>query len=144
MTKRLNRELSWINFNTRVLEEGLRKDLPPLERFRFLSIVSSNFDEFFMIRIAGMKRALAAGGENPEEPAKVLEDAATMIRSCFSRINLCLEKEVFPALAKDGLELRRPPFTPDEASYLKPLFMREILPVLTPLRMRQVTLNRFL
>ncbi|MCL1814714.1 MAG: polyphosphate kinase 1 [Treponema sp.] len=133
MTERLDRELSWINFNSRVLEEGLRRDLPPLERFRFLSIVSSNFDEFFMVRIAGLKQALAENGDG--NPAQVLQEAAQMIRTCYAKLYQCLDEEVFPALAAGGLELRRPPFTPDEIGYLKPLFMQEILPVLTPLRL---------
>ena len=55
-----SRNLSWIDFNERVLKEGLRKDLPLLERLRFLSIVSSNFDEFFMVRVATVKRMLKA------------------------------------------------------------------------------------
>ena len=131
MTKRLDRELSWINYNSRVLEEGLRKDLPPLDRFRFLSIASSNFDEFFMVRIAGLKRAITA--ENGKT-RQILRDASEMIRSCYAKIYRCLKKELFPALSEGGLEFRRPPFTPDETAYLKPFFMREIFPVLTPLR----------
>ena len=53
-----DRELSWLDFNERVLAEALRQDLPPLERYKFLTIVSSNFDEFFMVRMAAMKRAI--------------------------------------------------------------------------------------
>ncbi|MDR2072800.1 MAG: polyphosphate kinase 1 [Spirochaetaceae bacterium] len=134
--RRFNRELSWIHYNNRILEEGLRRDLPPLERFRFLSIVSSNCDEFFMIRIAALKRARTL--EPPEGMAytaeEILDTAAGMTRSMLTRLYGCLEAEIFPALAAGGLELRRPPFTAEESSYLKPLFMREILSTLTPLR----------
>ncbi|GHV85966.1 polyphosphate kinase [Spirochaetia bacterium] len=140
MTEQLNRELSWINYNSRILEEGLRSDLAPLERFRFLSIVSSNFDEFFMVRIAALKRAVLNRDINErfnskeEDPAAVLKKTAAKIRPMLTRLYRCLEEEIFPALAQGGLKLRRPPFTPDETGYLKPLFMREILPALTPLR----------
>ncbi|MDR2701432.1 MAG: polyphosphate kinase 1 [Spirochaetaceae bacterium] len=149
MTERLDRELSWINYNNRILEEGLRKDLPPLARFRFLSIVSSNFDEFFMVRIAALKRVVleraalsktAFQGNAPERgeraagPAQLLDTAVEMIRPLYDKLYNCLNEEIFPALASGGLELRRPPFTHDETGYLKPLFMREIFPALTPLR----------
>ncbi|MDR2210246.1 MAG: polyphosphate kinase 1 [Spirochaetaceae bacterium] len=132
-----NRELSWINYNNRILEEGLRQDLPPLERFRFFSIVSSNWDEFFMVRVAALKRALSAdgtAGATEKDSEEVLTAAADMIRSMLARLYRCLAGEIFPALAAGGLELRRPPFTAEESSYLKPLFMREILSTLTPLR----------
>ena len=56
--KFINRELSWLEFNARVLKQGLRKELPLLERLQFLSIVSSNFDEFFQVRVAATKRML--------------------------------------------------------------------------------------
>lgn len=134
MKNRLDRELSWINYNSRVLEEGLRNDLPALDRFRFLSIVSSNFDEFFMVRIAALKRAIAENPDSSENSVLLLNSAMEMIRPLFAKLYKCLDKDIFPGLAKGGLELRRPPFSPDETGYLKPLFMREILPVLTPLR----------
>ncbi|MDR0600321.1 MAG: polyphosphate kinase 1 [Treponema sp.] len=130
----LDRELSWIHYNKRILEEGLRQDLPPLERFRFLSVVSSNFDEFFMVRVAALKRLFAAGGAGGEEAGKTLQAAAGMIRPMAAGLYRCLGEEIFPALARGGLERRTPPLSHDETSFLKPLFIREILPVLTPLR----------
>jgi polyphosphate kinase len=140
MTARVNRELSWINYNNRILEEALRKDLPPLEKFRFLSIVSSNFDEFFMVRVAALKRAVSQGnggrinGTDTAESGALLKTISVMTRPMLTKLYDCLEGEIFPALARGGLEMRRPPFTPDETGYLKSLFMREILPALTPLR----------
>jgi polyphosphate kinase len=135
----LNRELSWIDFNNRVLEEGLRKDLPPLERFRFLSIVSANFDDFFMIRVAALKRVIRGGkyrdpsGLTAEEQ---LNAAAEKIRSMFRRLYECLEQEIFPALTQGGLELLRPgSYSRPQGDYLKSFFSREILPILTPLRL---------
>ncbi|MDR1099680.1 MAG: polyphosphate kinase 1, partial [Treponema sp.] len=134
-----NRDLSWIDFNRRVLEEGLRRELAPLERFRFLSIVSSNFDEFFMIRVAAVKRALRSGGNNPDPsglgPAEQLKKIAEKARSIISRQYACLLDEIFPALAQGGLELVRPDsYTRPRMEYLESFFMTQIYPILTPLR----------
>jgi polyphosphate kinase len=136
MSVYLNRELSWIEFNSRVLAEGLRKDLPPLERFRFLSIVSSNFDEFFMVRMAGLKRAL--GSHAPDlsgmSPGEQFAAASAKIRPLLCELYQCLNGEIFPALASGGLEYIRPPYNDKDGEYLATYFMKEILPVLTPLR----------
>jgi polyphosphate kinase len=148
-----NRDLSWIDFNERVLEEGLRQDLPPLDRFRFLSIVSSNFDEFFMVRVAGLKRAYrAGGGPDPAglSPARQLAAISEKVRGILRRQYRCLEQEVFPALARGGLEFLRPDaYTLPLMDYLESFFMREVYPVLTPLRLEEEELfpaigNRFL
>jgi polyphosphate kinase len=135
----INRDLSWIDFNARVLEEGLRKDLPPLERFRFLSIVSSNLDEFFMVRVAAIKRAIRAAGGGLDPSGLDMRD---LLKRCAEKIRLiidlqyrCLEEEVFPALAGGGLVLARPEdWTPEQRDYLESFFMNEVYPVLTPLR----------
>jgi polyphosphate kinase len=134
-----NRDLSWIDFNLRVLEEGLRKDLPPLERFRFLSIVSSNLDEFFMVRVAAVKRALRSGGNSPDPsglgPGEQLKEISEKVRSLMSRQYACLLDEVFPELAKGGLVLARPKtYTRSQKEYLESFFMGRIYPILTPLR----------
>ncbi|GHU46719.1 RNA degradosome polyphosphate kinase [Spirochaetia bacterium] len=134
-----NRELSWIDFNRRVLEEGLRKDLPPLERFRFLSIVSSNFDEFFMIRIAAIKQAIHSGKQTADISGlsldKQLKLASSKIRTIFAELYRCLQEEILPALALGGIAIIRPQFySAAQRSYLESLFMSEIFPVLTPLR----------
>ena len=133
-----NRELSWIDFNERVLEEGLRKDLPPLERFKYLSIVSSNFDEFFMVRVAAIKRAQIAGGGKDLSglsPADLLGRISRKARSIFVRQYNALLNEVLPALARGGVSLQRPLYwTAFHRDYLESVFMREIYPLLTPLR----------
>ncbi|MDR1972644.1 MAG: polyphosphate kinase 1 [Treponema sp.] len=133
-----NRDLSWIDFNSRVLEEGLRKELPPLERFRFLSIVSSNFDEFFMVRVAAMKRALRnGGGPDPSglSPAEQLRRTSERVRAVIRRQYACLMEEVLPALARGGLKLLRPEsYTKAHRDYLESYFLSRIYPILTPLR----------
>jgi polyphosphate kinase len=123
----LNRELSWIDFNRRVLEEGLRSDLPPLERFRFLSIVSSNFDEFFMVRMAAMKEAGLTS---------LLHEAGVKVHALIAAQYRCLQEEIFPALQKNGIFLLRPEeLDAEQSAYLKQYFFREIYPLLTPLRL---------
>jgi len=144
----LSRDISWVDFNERVLKEGLRKDMPLLERLRFLSIVSSNFDEFFMVRVAALKRmqksgkaALAAHavmssdpcGLTPEQQLKTISKKA---HSIMNRQYECLSKEIFPGLTKNGLSF----LTPDSCSvsqldFLNSYFIAQIYPVLTPLRM---------
>ncbi|MDR2747144.1 MAG: polyphosphate kinase 1 [Treponema sp.] len=137
MGQYFNRDLSWIDFNSRVMEEGLRKELP-LERFRFLSIVSSNFDEFFMVRVAGLKRALrSGGGPDPSglSPAEQLREISTKVRSVIEKQYACLTAEVLPALDRGGLELLRPAsYNKAQREYLESYFFSQVYPILTPLR----------
>jgi polyphosphate kinase len=109
-----------------------------------LSIVSSNFDEFFMVRVAAMKRAfLGRSGSSPEDPGflsakEQLTQGVAKIRSIIQRQYTCLEEEVFPALAQGGLELLKPPeYTPAHWEYLDAFFMQDIYPLLTPLRIEE-------
>jgi len=140
-----NRDISWVDFNGRVLEEGLRKDLPLFERFRFLSIVSSNFDEFFMVRVAAIKRAKQSVNAplllpDPAEdagpgPAEQLKIISRKVHAMYGRLYSCLMDEIFPGLAKNGLKLVSPDtYTVPQMDYLESFFIREIYPVLTPLR----------
>jgi polyphosphate kinase len=136
-----NRDLSWIDFNERVLEEGLRGDLPPLERFWFLSILSANFDEFFMVRVAGMKRALRSGaGADPSGISLdgLLSKTAEKVRSITERQYRCLLDEIFPLLSRGGLELLRPgTYSISQMDYLETFFLGQVYPVLTPLRIEK-------
>ncbi|MDR1444270.1 MAG: polyphosphate kinase 1, partial [Treponema sp.] len=131
-----SRDLSWIDFNRRVMEEGLRKNLPPLERFRFLSIVSSNFDEFFMVRVAGLKRALRGGSDSLfGSPAEQLKAVSLKARRLIEDQYSCLTGEVLPGLAQGGLALCRPDsYTPARRDFLQSYFMTRVYPLLTPLR----------
>jgi polyphosphate kinase len=136
-----NRDISWVDFNERVLEEGLQKDMPLFGRFKFLSIVASNFDEFFMVRVAAIKRALRAGftgdpsGLGPAEQLKKISEKA---HSITHRLFACLMGEIFPGLAAGGLEFVRPDsYTVPQMDYLESFFMEQIYPVLTPLRIEE-------
>ncbi|MCL2477945.1 MAG: polyphosphate kinase 1 [Treponema sp.] len=133
----LSRDLSWVDFNERVLEEGLRRDLMPLDRFKYLSIVSSNFDEFFMVRVAAMKRSRYTANINPAAvtSSEELQTIGSKARSIVARQYKTLNEEVLPDLAKGGLRLVHPPeWTAQQREFLQSLFLQEYLPVLTPLR----------
>ncbi|MCL2600864.1 MAG: polyphosphate kinase 1 [Treponema sp.] len=136
-----NRDLSWLDFNERVLEEGLRKDKPLFERFRFLAIVVANFDEFFMVRVATIKRAKRlglSGDPSGLSPAEQLEGVARKARSIIQRLYDCLLEDIFPSLATGGLELVRPDsYTVPEMDFLESFFLGEIYPIITPLRIEE-------
>ncbi len=136
-----SRELSWIDFNERVLEEASRAELPPLERLKFLCIVSSNFDEFFMVRIAALKRSLKAGPDaSGLRPVEQLSLAAQRIRSIVKRQYAILNDELLPALEDKGLTLVRPgSYNAEQIEFLETLFHNEIFPTLTPLRIEEDT-----
>jgi polyphosphate kinase len=150
----LNRDLSWVDFNERVLNEGLRSELPLLERFRFLSIVTSNFDEFFMVRVAALKRLQKAELDGaplfPEDESvsyghagvsgltltQQLKAISEKAHSIIERQYKCLREEIFPGLAKNGLSLLRPDsWSVPQLDFLDSFFVGQIYPVLTPLRL---------
>jgi polyphosphate kinase len=138
----LSRDLSWVDFNERVLKEGLRKDLPLLERFRFLSIVSTNFDEFFMVRVAALKRAqdpeTAGRAADPSglTPAQQLKAISEKVHSILNRQYECLRGEIFPGIAKSGLTLLRPDTcSVPQLDFLDSYFVSQVYPILTPLRL---------
>ena len=134
-----NRELSWLEFNARVLKQGLRKELPLLERVQFLSIVTSNFDEFFQVRVAATKRLLESNPEMADAsgltPKLVLSSISARAHQIIRQQQDCLINDLLPALAKEGLVYVPPAeYTPQQTDYLQKLFRSEIFPLLTPLR----------
>ncbi len=134
----LDRELSWLHFNQRVLELAEDRSLPLLERARFLAIFTSNLDEFFMVRVAGLKRRIAAGvavrAASGLMPLEVLESIWTTTRELALRQAALFRDEVVPALADHGIELVRwDDLDRDEQKTCKRLFKDRIFPVLTPL-----------
>jgi polyphosphate kinase len=133
-----NRDLSWIEFNRRVFEEALNDNLPLLEKVKFVSIFSSNLDEFYMIRISGLKEQIAAKIEEPtidgltpmEQIAKIEKTLKPMIKE----LNDFWTNNIVPALRSHGVELLTfMEFSEEEKSKLREYFTREIYPVLTPL-----------
>jgi polyphosphate kinase len=132
----LSRDLSWVDFNERVLNEGLRKELPLLERFRFLAIVSSNFDEFFMVRVAALKRMQNTVDISGLTPAQQLKAISEKVHSIMKKQFSCLQNEILPGLAKNGLALLRPDsWSVPQLDFLNSFFIGQVYPVLTPLRL---------
>ncbi|MFZ4800981.1 MAG: polyphosphate kinase 1 [Chlorobium sp.] len=135
----INRELSWIYFNQRVLEEALNPEAHPLlERVKFISIFSANLDEYFMIRVAGIEEQHEAGIQEKTidgyTPSEQLEKIREMVQQQLQIRNQCFYHDLVPALQKAGVEfLRVSELTGTQRRALSHYFRREIYPVLTPL-----------
>ena len=134
----LDRELSWLAFNQRVLELAEDQDIPLLERVRFLAIFASNLDEFFMVRVAGLKRRIATGiavtAASGLSPRQVLEAISEEAHRLMARHAAVFAEQVQPALAHEGITLVRwDELGESEQDRLRKFFRRQIFPVLTPL-----------
>jgi len=138
----INRELSWLQFNGRVLEEALDVRHPLLERVKFLAIFSSNLDEFFMIRVAGLRRKLAAGSHDvPPDGMTAAEQLAAIRRQLLEQLAVqaeCWRHDLLPRLRAEGIQLLGyDHLMPPDRDWLRQYFEREIFPVLTPLAFDQ-------
>ncbi len=134
----LNRELGLLEFNRRVLAQAADDAVPLLERLRFLTIVCSNLDEFFEIRVAGLKEQIKAGikesGPDGRSPAEVFELVSAQARALVGEQYRLLNNVLLPALAKQGVVFpRREDWTEPQRTWIRDYFMRELLPVLTPI-----------
>jgi len=136
----LNRELSWLEFNLRVLEEAENPENPLLERLKFLAIFSSNLDEFFMVRVAGV-REQAFGESAPQDyaadgmrPLEQLERIAARTQELVARQYRCLRESIGPALAAEGFELLRyDGLSAAQREQVDQFFRERALPILTPM-----------
>lgn len=133
-----NRELSWLEFNSRVLHEAFDARNPLLERLKFLSIFATNLDEFYMVRIAGLRRQLAAGVEQPSADGVStrgqLDAINRKIAEMMALRRTCLHDMLLPALAEHGIELvTMSDLTPAEWQTVDDFFESQVFPVLTPL-----------
>jgi len=134
----INRDLSWIEFNKRVLEEALNPDLPLLEKVKFISIFSSNLDEFYMIRIAGLKEQIAANVSEPSidglTPSEQLKKVEKALKPLLKTLDRFWMDEIIPELNKNNIHLfSYENLNEDEKEKLTEYFKKEIFPVLTPL-----------
>jgi polyphosphate kinase len=132
-----NRELSWLEFNRRVLDEATDASLPILERLKFLSIFSTNLDEFFMIRVSGLKEQIAKGlGELSPDGMS----ASEQLREIYTRLRPMLEHQVeylteniFPSLKREGITIESySDLTSKEQKRLDKYFRDQVFPILTP------------
>src|SRR5437868_2195391 len=139
----INREMSWLEFNRRVLEEALDPAVPLLERLKFLAIFASNLDEFFMVRVGGLQQKVTAGipvgsGADRMAPREQLDRISQTVRQMLTEAYRCLREQLMPALEKEGIFLRAPKdLTDEQRKHLDDVFRREIFPVLTPLAIDQ-------
>lgn len=134
----INRELSWIEFNRRVLEEAQDPSHPLLERVKFLAIVSSNLDEFFMIRVAGLRRQILCGAlEAPPDgmtPTEQMKAVRARIIPLLREQQECWSSDLQPALKEAGIVIQTVgELGADEKAALRTVFTDEIFPVLTPM-----------
>jgi polyphosphate kinase len=134
----LNRELSWLAFNARVLAEAQDPRTPLLERLKFAAIFSTNLDEFYMVRVAGLRRKVAANARSypPEDrsPQEQLDAIRTRVRELLTLRNRLVFDELLPALAERGVRLvSMESLSPSEGEQVGRFFESEVFPVLTPL-----------
>jgi polyphosphate kinase len=134
----INQELSWLEFNHRVLEEALDREKPLLERVRFVSIYANNLDEFFMVRVSGLRGQLSGGVvESPPDgmsPARQLSAIREKLMAQLEQIEACWRDDLLPKLAAAGISLL--PYkklNSGQREKLREYFAREVFPILTPL-----------
>jgi len=134
----INRELSWLEFNGRVLEEATDPTVPLLERLKFAIITANNMDEFFMVRVAGLKDAVEEGETAPDlaglSPRQQLKAISERAHEMVERLDKTLVDEILPALGQHGIQITSmAALDPAQRVYLSRYFTAEVLPALTPL-----------
>jgi polyphosphate kinase len=137
-----NRELSWLSFDRRVLEQAQSSRHPLLERVRFLAIVSSNLDEFFEIRVAGLMQQMDSGVTEPGPdglaPQEQLRRIHSVVASLIEDQYRCWQGSLVPALAAQGIEFRSArDLSTSELNWVRAYFREQVHPVLTPLAVDQ-------
>ena len=134
----INRELSLLQFQRRVLAQAADERVPLLERLRFLCIVSSNLDEFFEIRVSGIKEQIRLGSRSADSdgiaPTDLLERVSEEVHSIIAEQYTLLNDEILPALEREGIAfVRRSLWTEAQSAWIADYFRREVSPVLTPI-----------
>ncbi|MFL5366717.1 MAG: polyphosphate kinase 1 [Myxococcales bacterium] len=133
----INRELSTVAFLERILEEAGDRQIPLLQRLRFLGILSGALDEFFMIRVAGLKQQISGHveetGPDALTPAELLQEISRRCHALVERQDRIFLEDVLPALQHAGIRLVTGPLSPESEKAAAGFFEREVLPVLTPM-----------
>ena len=134
----IDRELSWLDFNERVLQLAEDKSIPLLERCRFLAIFSSNLDDFYMIRVATLKRkienSITKKNTAGYTPLELIKDISKKSNELISRMVNCYQEDLLPKLSDNGIEIVNwSKLTEDEKNYINKIFNKRIFPILTPL-----------
>ncbi|MFQ3593266.1 MAG: polyphosphate kinase 1, partial [Gemmataceae bacterium] len=134
-----NRELSWLEFNRRVLEEARSADVPLLERVKFLAIFESNLDEFFMVRVGGVQQKASLGigyvsGADRTPVKTILEQIQIRVSEMLGDAYEVMDNEILPGLEREGILIRGPrELTEVDRQHLSDFFRTQVFPVLTPL-----------
>ncbi len=134
----INRELSWLEFNQRVLDEAMAEENPLLERLKFLAIVSSNLDEFFMVRVAGVQQQVSAGVDDNKQdgcrPVELLERLRARCQRMVAEQYQIARETVLPRLRRAGIRLLKSDELNDiQTAEIERYFASEVFPILTPL-----------
>src|SRR5437016_11855053 len=134
----INRELSWLEFNRRVLEEAQDATQPLIERVKFLSIFSSNLDEFFEIRVAGIKQQIESEtsdvGPDGLSPTETFNNIQRVVRELVAAQYSLWNEELLPLLAKNGIRIpKMAELSARRAAWTHKYFQQEVFPMLTPL-----------
>jgi polyphosphate kinase len=133
-----NRDLSWVEFNRRVMEEALHPELPLLEKVKFISIFFSNLDEFYMIRVSGLKEQIAANILEPTidglTPLEQVQKIEKTLQPMFEQLNDFWNNKILPELQENNIFVQQiSEFSEEEQKRLREYFHKEIYPILTPL-----------
>lgn len=133
----INRDLSWLEFNRRVLQEAKNPTVPLLERLKFLAIFSSNLDEFFMVRVAGLKRQLHSIGQNADaadgDAAATLAAISQKVHELTEEQHLCFLDAMLPQLRAEVINLLRPEeMNASQKQFLEEFFEKTLYPIVTP------------
>lgn len=134
----INRELSALEFNRRVMQQAADSNVPLLERLKFLCIVSTNLDEFFEIRVSGLKQRAEAGsvptGPDMLTPQQLIREIAQIARGMVTQQYRLLNEELIPAMAREGIRfIRRDNWTDVQRDWLKRYFQEQVEPTLSPI-----------
>ena len=138
----INRELSWLEFNYRVLEEAFDKNNPILERFKFLAITASNMDEFFMVRVAGLAEQYYAGAKKRDPagmtPKEQLDAISAAVHDMVTKQYNCFNRQLIPLLYQNGIKiLKYGELNSEERAYAKAYFNTTLFPIITPMAIDQ-------
>ncbi len=140
--KIINRELSWLAFNERVLQEAIDPNVPLVERFRFLGIFSNNLDEFFKVRVATIKRMIdveeSTGVKNKEKPKKILNGIQQKVILLQQRFEQTYQDLITELAEKDIHIIREDHLNEEQAKYVRKFFQDEVLSVITPVMLHNV------
>ncbi|MFI5005650.1 MAG: RNA degradosome polyphosphate kinase, partial [Solirubrobacterales bacterium] len=134
----LNRELSWLDFNERVLQLAEDEEIPLLERAKFCAIYTTNLDEYYMVRVAGLHDQIEAGVENPSQdgltPSQTIKRIREQVLELSGRLSACFEQRLRPALAGHGVRVVGfEELDERQRTHLARHFQQVIFPTLTPL-----------